>query len=222
MLIIHHFSLCPFSRKLRIILKEKGITHELIHEAFWQRNEEFLKLSPLCETPVISTEDLKVVFGHSAICEYIEEKYPHKKLYPLDLDEKAAVRSICHWFDYKLYNEVTKYLLNERIIKTLSKNGSPNSKALYVAKQNLLVHMQYIEHLLLKTRYLISDDFSMADISAAAQLSVIDYLGDINWERFPSAKVWYSLIKSRPSFRSIRNDRIPGITPPPYYADPDF
>ena len=65
-------------------------------------------------------------------------------------------------------------------------------------------------------------DFSIADIAAASQLSIIDYLGDIPWDGYKNAKIWYSKIKSRPSFKDILNDTIKGILPAKHYANLDF
>ena len=62
----------------------------------------------------------------------------------------------------------------------------------------------------------------MADITAAAHLSIIDYLGDVPWEGYRNAKIWYSKMKSRPSFKDILKDNIKGILPAKHYADLDF
>jgi glutathione S-transferase len=51
---------------------------------------------------------------------------------------------------------------------------------------------------------------------------VLDYLGDVPWDRHPGAKLWYSRIKSRPSFRPLLADRLPGLKPPEHYDDLDF
>jgi hemolysin activation/secretion protein len=63
---------------------------------------------------------------------------------------------------------------------------------------------------------------TLADISAAAHLSCLDYLGDVAWETHPSVKEWYALIKCRPAFRELLEDRVPGVRPPAHYTDPDF
>ena len=73
-----------------------------------------------------------------------------------------------------------------------------------------------------RRRWLAGDEFSLADIAAAAHLSVIDYLGDVPWERHEAARDWYARIKSRPSFRPLLADYIAGVPPPKHYADLDF
>ena len=71
-------------------------------------------------------------------------------------------------------------------------------------------------------RYLAGETFTLADVTAAAHLSVIDYLGDVPWESYKNAKLWYSKIKSRPSFKDILRDSIKGILPAKHYANLDF
>jgi len=61
-----------------------------------------------------------------------------------------------------------------------------------------------------------------ADVAAAGALSVLDYLGEIEWREFEAARDWYSRMKSRPSFRSLLNDRVRGLSPASHYADLDF
>ncbi len=63
---------------------------------------------------------------------------------------------------------------------------------------------------------------SFADLSAAAHLSVIDFLGEVPWPEYPGAKLWYARMKSRPAFRPLLADRVPGVAPPAGYADLDF
>jgi glutathione S-transferase len=51
---------------------------------------------------------------------------------------------------------------------------------------------------------------------------VLDYLGDVPWEKHPEAKLWYARIKSRPSFRPLLQDRLSGLRPAAHYDDLDF
>jgi glutathione S-transferase len=59
-------------------------------------------------------------------------------------------------------------------------------------------------------------------MAAAGQLSIADYLGDIDWDQYAAAKTWYVRLKSRPAFRTLLSDRLPGLPPHPNYADLDF
>lgn len=222
MRLLYHFPLSPFSRKVRILLKEKDLAFELINENFWERRKEFLQLSPSGQVPVlIENEDIRIS-DSDAICEYIEEVYTEKPLIFGTPAEKAEIRSITNWFDYKFHTEVTRYLLEEKIIKCYKNAGEPNSEAIRAGKANIYYHMDYISYLLKKRKWLASDHFSLADVAAASQLSVLDYLGDIPWEFNNIVKDWYAVVKSRPSFRAVLSDRVIGFKPQKAYADLDF
>ena len=66
------------------------------------------------------------------------------------------------------------------------------------------------------------NEMTLADFSAAAQLSCLDYTSDVDWNRHEVLKDWYAKIKSRPAFRSILADEVPGFQPAAHYADLDF
>ncbi|MFV9991879.1 MAG: glutathione S-transferase N-terminal domain-containing protein, partial [Candidatus Midichloria sp.] len=55
--ILYHYPLCPFSRKVRIILKEKGVQFELILEKYWERKKSFLSLNPSGSTPLLLNKE---------------------------------------------------------------------------------------------------------------------------------------------------------------------
>ena len=100
--------------------------------------------------------------------------------------------------------------------------GSVSGAVIRAALQNIHYHLDYIGWLAERRNWLAGDDFSLADIAAGAHLSCVDYLGDVPWQDHEGAKQWYQRIKSRPSFRPLLADHIPGAPPPKHYADLDF
>jgi glutathione S-transferase len=82
--------------------------------------------------------------------------------------------------------------------------------------------MEYIDYLADNNNYLAGKNLSLADLTAAAHLSVVDYLGDVPWADYKNAKIWYAKIKSRPSFKDILKDTIRGMPPSPNYKNLDF
>ena len=135
---------------------------------------------------------------------------------------KAEIRRITNWFNNKFYREVTSYLINEKVISYYTQAGAPNSQAIRAAKSNLLYHLDYISYLIKRHKWLAEEHMTIADIAAASHLSVLDYLGDVPWEYNNEVKEWYSVIKSRPSFRPILHDRITNFLPASYYSNMDF
>ena len=141
-------------------------------------------------------------------------------------NEKAEVRRLFDWFDNKFYREVSKIIINERVEKrfrSIEKGGGlPNTELIRMAIGTMNNHLKYMEYLLERRFWLVTNKIELADLTAASHISCLDYLGDIPWEKFPEIKLWYSRIKSRPSFRSILTDKIVGIPPRGNYALLDF
>jgi glutathione S-transferase len=142
------------------------------------------------------------------------------------MDEQAEVnceiRRLCSWFNEKFYREVTKIIIDEKVIRFAQNLGGARSEFLRAAKLNFTHHMNYISSLLELKSFLAKETVSTADITAACHLSVMDYFGEIAWDKWPAVKNWYSILKSRPSFRPLLQDHVPGFVPSASYADLDF
>ncbi len=219
---LYHLWLSPFSRKVRLILKEKALEFDLEIERTWERRPEFLALNPAGEIPVLVDETGVVLSDANVIAEYLEEVYPERPLMPTAPLDRAETRRLVNWFDVKFNREVTQNLVEEKLMKRLLGQGTPNSLAIRAGYANVHTHLAYISYLVERRNYLAGDNFGLADIAAAAHLSAVDYLGDVPWDEHEPAKTWYARVKSRPSFRPLLTDHIPGATPPKHYADLDF
>lgn len=219
-LLIHH-PVSPQARKIRAAMSEKKMLFILKEEEPWKLSEDVYKLNPAGELPIFLS-DGNVFSGNYAISEYLEEAAPETPLIFGDAKQKAEIRRLTEWFDTKFYKEVYQNLVFQKVHKRFASGLAPDSKVLKVGLNNLNFHLEYIDWLLDRRKNLAGDDLSLADITAAAHLSVIDYLGDVPWESFRNAKLWYSKIKSRPCFKDILKDNIRGILPAKHYANLDF
>ena len=222
MRILHHLWLSPFCRKVRLVLNEKQLDFHMETEAVWERNDAFLALNPAGEVPVLIESDGTALSGSEAICEFLDELHPESTLIGHKALARAETRRLIYWFDHKFYAEVTKNLVEEKIMKRFLGLGEPTSKTIRAGHINIHNHLKYIAYLVDRRRWLAGDNMTLADLTAAAHLSCLDYLGDVPWEDHPCAKDWYARIKSRPSFRSILEDRISGTKPAKHYANLDF
>jgi glutathione S-transferase len=221
MRVLYHSLLSAASRKVRVVLAEKNLDFTMKAEKPWERRPEFLALNPAGEVPVLIDGD-NVLAGTDAIVEYLDETYREKMLIGINPLDRAEVRRLVAWFDIKMDREVTENLIGEKMMKRMIGEGQPNSQAIRAGHANLPHHLDYIGYLVDRRRWLAGDHFSIADITAAAHLSALDYLGDVPWDQHELAREWYARIKSRPSFRSILADHVPGLPPPKHYADLDF
>jgi len=219
---LYHLWLSPFCRKVRIALAEKGLDFEMKAENLWQRRPEFLALNPAGEVPVLVEDDGRVLADATAIAEYLDEVFPLPPLVPGDARERAEVRRLVAWFDVKFNAEVTENLVGEKMMKRFLRGGEPDSRAIRAGRHNIHTHLDYIAWLTERRAWLAGDDFSLADVAASAHVSAVDYLGDVPWAEHSGSKDWYARVKSRPSFRAILADHIPGEPPPKHYADLDF
>jgi glutathione S-transferase len=222
MRILYHLPLSPFSRKVRLALAEKRIPFDLRVEKVWERREEFLGMNPACTVPVLQDANGLVLADSYAICEYLDEAYPDGPLLGRTLAERAEVRRLVAWFDQKFDAEVTHNLLYEKQMKRLLGRGNPDAAAIRAGYANLKPHLEYIGWLAETRAWLAGTSLSLADLAAAAHLSALDYIGDLDWTLSDAAKDWYARIKSRPAFRPLLGDRVSGLTPPAHYADLDF
>lgn len=222
---LHHHPLDPASRRVRLALGEKGISFETVVEKPWAPRPEYLALSPAGDVPtlLIEGEDETLTIGDaSAICEYLEETNEKPSLLGAAPAFRAEVRRLVHWFEIKMYQEATALIVGEKAFKRLQGGGEPDSLILRTGLHNIHGHMDYIGWLTSRRNWLAGDDLTLADLAAAAQLSCVDYLGDAPWDHHPEAKEWYARIKSRPCFRPLLGDHIPGLMPPKHYANLDF
>lgn len=219
---LYHTHLSPFCRKVRMMLKEKNLDFELVCENPWDKNLSLFALNPAGEVPVLVEESGMVVSGAYAIAEYLEEVYPQITLIGTSAEERAEVRRLVDWFDHKFDFEVTQKVLFEKMFKNYFGGGPPDSKFIREGKNQMLYHLDYIGYLAGERYFLAGENLTLADISAAAHLSALDYLGDVPWEYNTAAHNWYALMKSRPSMRCILTERVRGVRPPVYYENPDF
>lgn len=221
MIRLYHFALSPFCRKVRLTLAEKRLEVELVEERYWEASPDFLRRNPAGKVPVLRW-DGRVLSESQAICEFLEDTTPTPPLMPRDPDARYEVRRLCAWFDDKFHEEVTSKLLYERVNKKIMGKGYPDSKNVKFGATRIKYHLEYMGWLLDQRRWLAGDVMTLADFTAAAHLSCLDYISDVDWNRAPAVKDWYAKIKSRPSFRTLLADQVPGFPPPAHYPDLDF
>jgi len=220
---LYQFPLCPFSRKVRLLLGEKGVGYDLVRESPWTRRDEFLDMNPAGQTPVLVEPIRSIVLIDSmAICEFIEETVDKAAMINGTAINRAETRRLVAWFDTQFYRDITAPLLLERMEKRIVHRATPDAKALREAMKAAVGHLDYTDFLLDHRTWLGGATMGLADLAAAAQISVADYLGGIDWKGHEQTARWYRGLKSRPSFRPLLSERMEGIAPPAHYDDVDF
>ncbi len=223
MWLLHQYPLCPFSRKVRLLLGEKGIAYGLVRENPWEQRDDFVHMNPASRTPVMEDKDRGLTLVDSvAISEYFDETVETQPMINGNAANRAEIRRLVSWFDQNFFGDITAPMLHERMKKRLVERQPPDAKILREAMRLANSHLDYIDYLIDHRAWMAGSTMSMADLAAAAQISVADYLGGIDWTGHEQTKAWYAMFKSRPSFRPLLSERMEGVQPPPYYELVDF
>ena len=224
---LHHFTLDPYSRRMRLALHEYGTPAELRDEEPWAPSADLYQSNPAGTLPVLIEDDGAVISGVEAMSEYLEEtRNEATSLMQGNAKARAEVRRLVGWFDTKFYAEVAEPVLTEKVVRRFMPRdqggGSPEMARVRKGVDLLKAHLDYIGRLADGRNWLAGDHLSLADLACAAHLSAIDYIGDVPWADFLSAKGWFQRLKSRPSFRPLLADSVRGIPASQSYTDLDF
>ena len=230
MLTLFHHPLLASCRFVRLAFGEYSEELALIEEKPWNRRKEFLAMNPAATLPVLLAEGDVPVVGATVIGEYLDETRGvlkrDRRLFAEDPIQRAEIRRIVDWYLGKMEHEVTRHMVRERVFKphmtTEQGGGSPDAAAIRAARANIRQHLKYTNWLAGTRPWLAGARISYADLAAAAVISVLDYLGEIDWREHTAAREWYVRVKSRPSFRPLLSDRVRGLMPVSHYADLDF
>jgi glutathione S-transferase len=220
---LYQFPLCPFSRKVRLLLGEKAVAYNLVTEFPWEERDEYFDINPTGMTPALTDPEKGIKIADSrAICEYIDETVEAAPMMNGPSLYRAEIRRLVAWFDERFFIDVTAPLMQERLRKRVIYRSPPDATVLREAMRAANAHLDYIDYLIDTRSWLAGATMSMADLAAAAQISVADYLGGIDWQGHEQTRAWYAMFKSRPSFRPLLSERMGNIPPPSYYEKVDF
>jgi glutathione S-transferase len=215
----------PASRLARLMFSEYGIAIDLEDVRPWRRDPHILELNPAATVPILIDDGEPPSVGTLAVIHAIEDRYSPSAvagLFPTQGRDRAEMWRLSEWVLMKLNDEVTRYVIEEKIVKRDTPGATPDPSVLRVAKANLVEHMLYFNWLFATRQWLAGDTMTLADFALAAHLSTLDYLGDVAWETSVETRHWYARIKSRPAFRTLLTDRLGSMPPHAGYADLDF
>ena len=222
MITLYHYYLCSSSRYIRLILEEHKISYQTQLENYWKPQNDFLELNPAGHLPVLVNEENFPVIGANACVEYIKDLELRSNFFVDNYKEKAEINRLVHWFEVIFKKEVFDPIIYEKVYSRIVENITPNSENIRAALQNLDFHIQYFNYLLNNKNYFIKDELTYLDFLAAANFSVLDYLGLLNLKSHENIREWYLKLKSRPSFRTLLKDQIVGLNPHENYKNMDI
>lgn len=219
------YRLDPAARLVRLMCAEYGVPLDLDDIKPWARDPALLEINPAATGCILLDAGEVPVVGVLGAIHAIEERFAPTAvagLFPAQSRERAEMWRLLEWVLMKFHDEVTRYVIEEKIVKRDKRGATPEPGVLRVAKANLVEHMLYFNWLFATRHWVAGDTLTLADFALAAHLSSLDYLGDVSWDTSAETRQWYARIKSRPAFRTLLNDRIAGMPAAKGYTDLDF
>ncbi|XP_025925605.1 glutathione S-transferase omega-1 isoform X2 [Apteryx rowi] len=110
---LYSMRFCPFAQRARLVLRAKGISHEVININLKNKPDWFFEKNPFGLVPVLETSKGQLIYESPITCEYLDEAFPGKKLLPLDPYERAFQKMLLEYFS-KLTPIVFKYYVAVR------------------------------------------------------------------------------------------------------------
>jgi RNA polymerase-associated protein len=186
-MILYSGTTCPFSQRCRFVLFEKGMDFEIKDVDLFNKPEDINVMNPYGQVPILVERDL-ILYESNIINEYIDERFPHPQLMPADPVMRARARLFLFNFERELFVHV-QTLENSKVQKAIDK-----------AKLLIRDRLIQLAPVLLKTKYMLHDEFSMLDVALAPLLWRLGHYGiDLPKSAAPLMK-YAERIFSRPAY----------------------
>jgi glutathione S-transferase len=207
------FLLAPPSRFARLLIAEKRLACDSVAPE-----------DPSEHLPVFLEIDGNRFCGLWAIVDHLEGNYPERPLTPEDGAARAESLRLLDWAMGPFLDSVTRRIVYERASQRYTGSTArraPDMEIVRAGREALRTALGNIGAMAEQNGCLASRDCSLGDLAVAAHLSALDYFGEVPWSDFPAVAEWYMRVKSRPAFRTLLADRVPGQPPVSHYADLD-
>lgn len=161
---------CPYCHRVRIVLAEKGINYELQNVNVKDTPDDLKDLNPYNEVPTLVDREL-VLYESNVIMEYLDERFPHPPLMPVDPVSRAQLRLMLYRIERDWYS--------------LAKQLADKTKASDEVRKELRDSLTSVSPIFEQKPFFMSDEFSLMDCAIAPLLWRLPYYGI---ELPPSAK----------------------------------
>ena len=179
---------CPLSHRVRIVLAEKGIAAEIVDVDADNPPEDLIDLNAYSSVPTLVDRDL-VLYDSMVIMEYLDERFPHPPLMPIDPVSRARTRMMLYRIDKDWYG----------LIGDLTSGDKPRAER---ARTTIRNDFAMLAPILAKKPFFMSDEFALIEGSVAPILWRLPRYGiEIPSQLKPMLR-YAERIFSRPSFRT--------------------
>ncbi len=186
-MILYCSPICPYSHQVRFVWHEKSIHADIRFIDPTDPPEDVIDLNPYGNTPTLIDREL-VLYEPNIIIEYLDERYPHPPLYPLEPMARAQARMLIH----RIHRDW--YRIAEEIQNSREKKAAQARKLLY---EGLIAATP----LFAAKPYFLSDEFSLVDCMLAPLLWRLPLLGIALPQEARPILDYSQRIFARPAFR---------------------
>jgi len=183
----------PMSHRTRLVLAEKGIAIELVHVDLRKLPEDLLDLNPYHSVPTLVDRDL-VLYDSRVIIDYLDERFPHPPLMPIDPVTRAQFRVALYRIERDWYA-----LARDIELDPASKLAEQSRKVLGEA---ICASVDVFS----AKPFFLSDEYSLVDASIAPILWRLPLFGIELPAHMQSITKYMKSIFSRPAFRHSLSD----------------
>jgi glutathione S-transferase len=199
------FHISNYFCKTRIAMLEKGIDFELDPTCRPSQAPEFRERTPLGKVPFLELEE-GTITESQVICEYLEDAYPQKPLYPRDPFERARVRELI------TYMELHIELVARRLYPQLFFGSPPDEAVKQAVQKELAKGVRALQARARFSPYIAGPELTLADCAAFVHLPLVSLatklaFGEDAFAGMPQVKPYIAMLAERPAFRRVSDDR---------------
>jgi glutathione S-transferase len=199
------FHISNYFNKARIAMLEKGVPFELDPECKPSQQEEFLARTPMGKVPFLEVDGAHLAESQ-VICEYIEDAYPQKPLYPRDPLARARVRELI------TIMELHFELVARRLYRQVFFGGTVSDEVKQAVEKDLLKGVRALRARAKFDPYIAGGELTLADCAAFVHLPLVSLATKLAYGRdvldsMPQAKPYLKMLGERPAFRAVNEDR---------------
>lgn len=183
---------CPYSHRVRIVLAEKSINVDIVDVDSTTLPEDLLDLNPYNSVPTLVDRDL-VLYDSRVIIEYLDERFPHPPLMPVDPVTRAQFRLALYRIERDWYGLVDD-------LESASDRGTKRaSKARKILRESILASAEVFG----AKDYFLSDEFSLVDCTIAPIVWRLAHYGiELSGSEAEAIRAYQERLFARPSFQA--------------------
>lgn len=206
-LVVYGMKGSPFVRKVLVVLAEKNLPYDFEMASPFPAPDWFVEMNPAKRIPVlrdrtVGTEGAAgTIPDSSAICAYLERKYPQPAVYPTNHFDYGRALWLEEYADTELAMRVGLGLFRPLVMAKMFGKEPDIERARKTVTQDLPPLFDYLEKSLGGGTFLVGNALSIADIAVATQLVNLQHAGaSVDAGRWPKLNAFGERLHARPSF----------------------